>query len=127
MKSPAIFRYWTVEEDNLAFRMRAKGSTDVQIARVLHRTPEAVRSRLKLRYRRTRPGYSRNGRVKLKFSRIPDDKPRAMPIVFIRHAEVEGWYLLGWRMIAINGNKITAQWQSEREPRWPDGYLAEAA
>ena len=109
-RPPSFRRDWTVEEDNKLLRMKRNGRTAVQIAGVLQRSVASIKGRLNTRWRRE-----------------PDLPPKRKPVVFIRHAEVEAWYLLGWRMIAINGNLITAQWQNEREPRWPDGYQAEAA
>jgi len=115
-KPPTIYRPWTIQEDNKLFQMKRDGRSRLQISLALHRSPEAIKSRLRNRYR-YRPART---------------EPKPAPVIhrsviLISHADVETWYLLGWRMIAINGNKITAQWQSEREPRWPDDYLAEAA
>ena len=94
---------WSVEEDNRMLRMKREGRTNLQIAAVLQRSIASIKGRLCTRWR----------------NRAVKPRPKPLPIVFIDKSEVEAWYLLGWRMVAINGNMITAQWQMRSLPRFP--------
>ncbi len=89
---------WTTEETERLTELKSLGRTNQNIALLLDRTVFAVKSRF------------------TQISKLP--QPAQKPIVRIAHADVAGWYELGWRFDGfIPGGLCRMEWRGSGPKR----------
>lgn len=98
-------------------QMQREGKTRREMAQALGRSECAVGCQFTYRNRHRIVGAQRVAATRkvINFQHIT-----------ITHPEVPDYYELGWRFVGFKGDLCKFEWQSEKEPRWPE-QMREAA
>lgn len=104
---------WSAEEVSVLKEMVENGANSFRIARKLGRAASSVRCKRRELHLKAPP--------KAPVMATPKPVPKDPVFVTISIVEIASFYELGgWRLVDRDGDRCKFEWQSEKDPQWPE-------